>query len=79
MNLDPSRILELIDILLRSLGTRALCIMALLMTFALYAWAMFKDNWLAFAIAGAFGIGVLLPVLLATFYVRRDDHGRTDA
>lgn len=79
MNLDPARILELIDVLLRSLGTRVLCIMALLMTFGLFVAAMWMGNSLRFWIAGAFAIGVFWPVLLAAFYVRRDDHGRTDA
>jgi hypothetical protein len=78
MNLDPAQILEAIDVLLRALGTKVLCIMALLMTFALYAWAMWKGNTLAFLTAAAFGIAVLLPVLLATFYVRGNDHGRTE-
>lgn len=75
MNIDPAKLLELIDVLLRALGTRMLCIMALLMTFSLYASAMYRASWLTFAIASAFALSVLWPVLLATFYSRRNDDG----
>lgn len=59
----PSQVLTLIDILLRSLGMRVVMILTLAMTFALFCWAMWKQTPLAFAVACAFGIGVLWPVL----------------
>jgi hypothetical protein len=49
--------------LLKVLGTKALAFATLGMTFTLYCWAMWRLSVLAFAIAGAFGLGVLLPVL----------------
>jgi hypothetical protein len=67
--------LQLMDILLRALGTRILCLIALVMTFGLFAWAMWRGNLLAFLTAGAFGIGVLWPVLFAGFYTIR---GKSD-
>jgi len=61
--IDPSQLLLLIDTLLRALGTKALTFAALVMTFALFCWAMWLQTLLAFGIAGAFGIAVLAPVL----------------
>lgn len=61
--IDPAQILLLLDVLLRALGTRVLSLIALAMTFGLFCWAMKLQSWLAFAIAGAFGLGVLWPVL----------------
>jgi hypothetical protein len=60
---DQATVLAVIDVLTRALGTRIQTLMALAMTFALFCWAMRLQSWLAFAIAGAFGLGVLLPVL----------------
>ena len=73
MNIEPAQVLRLIDILLRSLGTRTLCLLALVMTFGLFAWAMERGTWLSFAIAGAFGVGVLWPVLLTAMQRKRSD------
>ena len=55
--------LSLVDPLLRAVGTKVLALATLAMTFVLYCWAMRLQNPLAFAIAGTFGAGVLLPVL----------------
>lgn len=60
---DNATVLAVIDMLMRALGTRILTFAALAMTFALFCWAMRLQSWLGFAIAGAFGLGVLLPVL----------------
>jgi hypothetical protein len=46
------------------LAERWLTLISMLMTFGLYAWAMYLASWLHFAIAGAFGITIFLPVLL---------------
>lgn len=55
--------LAMVDPLLRALGTKMLALLTLVMTFALYSWAMRLQSQLAFAIAGSFGAFVLLPVL----------------
>lgn len=68
MNIEPVQILRLIDILLRALGTRLLWLLALVMTFVLFAWAMYKHTWLSFAIAGGFSIVGLWPVLVAGWF-----------
>lgn len=68
--------LQLMDLLLRALGTRVLCMVALLMTFALFVAAMLKGSWLSFAISGAFGLGVYLPALFASLYSRGDGDGK---
>jgi hypothetical protein len=65
-NLD--KVVAAIQVALKVLGARFLTLLALLMTFGLFAWAMFQATWLHFAIAAAFGIVIFLPVLW---------HGRT--
>jgi hypothetical protein len=68
MNIEPVQLLRLLDILLRALGTRLLWLLALIMTFMLFGWAMYVCTWLALVIAGSFAIGVLWPVLLAGWF-----------
>ena len=77
MNIEPAQLLQLMNVLLRALGTRVLCMVALLMTFSLFGWAMYRGSWLSFAVAGAFGFGVLWPVLLASFWTNRGDKDET--
>jgi hypothetical protein len=62
---DTSHLLLVLDVLLRALGQRILAATALVMTFVLFCWAMRLQNPIAFAVAGAFGVGVLWPVLLS--------------
>jgi uncharacterized membrane protein len=54
-----------IDVGLTVLSYRILTLLALLMTFALFSWAMVQGSWIHFAIAGAFGVVIFLPVLMA--------------
>ncbi len=61
---DSVSVMLALDTLLKALGTKALTFVALVMTFALFCWAMWLQSWLAFAIASAFGVGVLGPLLL---------------
>ena len=75
MNIEPAQVLQLMDLLLKALGTRVLCLVALVMTFSLFVLATWRGNWLTFAVAGTFGIGVFLPVLFAGFYTMR---GKSD-
>lgn len=75
MNIEPAQLLRLIDVLLRALGSRITSLIALLMTFGLYSWAMARGTWLSFAMAAAFGIGVLLPVLFVGWH--GSDRGET--
>lgn len=68
--IDQTQVLLVIDTLLNALGKKSLTFVALIMTFALFCWAMRLQSWLAFAIASAFGLGVLGPLLIA---VRKGD------
>lgn len=47
----------------RILAARILAFIALLMVFGLFCWAIYLQTWVAFAIAGTFGITIFLPVL----------------
>jgi hypothetical protein len=58
-----SELARAIDIGLTVLTHRLLTILALLMTFGLFCWAMALGNWVHLAISGAFGMCVFLPVL----------------
>lgn len=60
---EPAKVLAVIDILLRALGMRALAVMTLIMTFALFGYAIYKETILASLVAAAFGLSALLPVL----------------
>lgn len=53
-----------VDVGLNVLTHRLFTLLALLMTFGLFCWAMWLGDWLRFAIAGAFGVIIFLPVLL---------------
>lgn len=55
--------LEIMNLLSRALGTRALIFTALAMTFVLVCWAMFVQTVLTSIVAGCFAGGVLLPVM----------------
>lgn len=70
--------LQLMDLLLKALGTRMLCIVALVMTFGLFVAAMYKGSLLSFEIAAVFGFGVLWPVLLVSYFTtnRGDADGK---
>jgi hypothetical protein len=54
-----------VDVGLTILTYRILTLLALMMTFALFSWAMVQGTWIHFAIAGAFGVAIFLPVLMA--------------
>jgi len=45
------------------LKQRVLTMLALVMTFGLFCWSMALGQWIHFAIAGAFGLSIFLPVL----------------
>jgi uncharacterized membrane protein len=60
-----SELARAVDVGLTVLAHRVLTLLALLMTFALFCWAMFQGSWIHFAIAGAFGMVIFLPVLAA--------------
>lgn len=55
-----------LGIALRALSIRILVILALLMTFGLFAWAMWMQTILACIIASLFGGVIFLPVLIAS-------------
>lgn len=62
-NWNTAQALLILNVLLKALGTKVLALLALAMTFGLFCWAMLLQTWIAFAMAGAFGFGVLWPVL----------------
>jgi hypothetical protein len=53
-----------VDTALSVLNHRLLTLLALLMTFGLFCWSMYQGTWIHFAIAGAFGVAIFLPILL---------------
>lgn len=61
---ELSQLAALVDAALRILSMRLLTLLALAMTFGLFCWAMAGGAWLHFAIAGAFGVSIFLPILL---------------
>jgi hypothetical protein len=60
---------------LRLLSARILAILALLMTFGLFSWAMWMQTTLACIIASIFGGVIFLPVL---FSGTRGGHGENE-
>ena len=58
-----SHILAVVAVALRILNQRVLALLTLFMAFALFCWAMYMGDWLRFAVAGAFGFIIFLPVL----------------
>jgi hypothetical protein len=66
-----SRTTQAIKVAYAILSTRVLALLALLMTFGLFSWAMTKGDWLHFAVAGAFAVTIFLPVLWITFFGER--------
>ena len=51
---------------IKVINDRLLRTLALVMTFALFLWAMIAATWLHFAVAGSFGVLIFLPILFAT-------------
>ena len=62
--MTSSELVVVVDVALRVLNRRLLTLLALGMTFGLFCWAMALGDWLHFAIAGAFGILIFLPILV---------------
>ena len=54
-----------LDAGLRILAARVLAFVALLMVFGLFCAAIWYQTWVAFAVAGTFGVTIFLPVLWA--------------
>ena len=61
--MTSSYLLAVVNIAVRVLNHRLMALLTLIMTFALFCWAMYLGDWLRFAVAGAFGITIFLPVL----------------
>ena len=57
----------------RILAARILAFIALLMVFGLFCWAIYLQTWVAFAIAGTFGITIFFPVLCQAKPQRTND------
>ena len=60
---DIARVVAAVEVAYKMLACKVLAFLALAMTFGLFAWAMYLATWLHFAIAGAFGVCIFLPVL----------------
>ena len=71
---DMGKIVAAVEVAYKVLAARVMAVLALLMTFGLYAWAMIGASPLHFGIAGAFGLTIFLPVLWAT---KAPDKGET--
>jgi uncharacterized membrane protein len=56
-------LLAVVNIAVRVLNHRLMALLTLMMTFALFCWAMYLGDWLRFSVAGAFGFTIFLPVL----------------
>lgn len=67
-----SRTVAAINVAMKILSVKILTLLALLMTFGLFSWAMVRDDVLHFAVAGAFGAGIFLPIL---WFSRGEGHG----
>jgi hypothetical protein len=63
MMTDLSKLVGAIDVALTVLTHRLLTVVALVMTFGLFCWAMVMGTLIHFLIAGAFGLAIFLPVL----------------
>lgn len=61
----PEAFAAALSVALRILSTRALAFVALAMSFALFAWAMWAHEWIAFTTAGTFTVLSFLPALLS--------------
>ena len=68
----------LISAALTVLTHRLLTLVALIMVFGLFCWAMWLNTWLQFAIAGAFGITIFLPILMGE-RKKEISHGEKDS
>jgi Na+/H+ antiporter NhaA len=64
MRMKISDLAFAVDRGLTVLNHRLLTLLALFMTFGLFCWAMVQGSWIHFAIAGAFGVVIFLPVLV---------------
>jgi hypothetical protein len=58
-----SRLVDAVDAALTVLTHRVLTLVALVMSFGLFCWAMYADTWVQAAVAGGFALIVFLPVL----------------
>lgn len=61
---DLVRVVAAVEVAYKVLSARVMAVLALAMTFGLYAWAMFQATPIHFSIAGAFGLTVFLPILV---------------
>jgi hypothetical protein len=58
-----SKLVDAVDAALTVLTRRVLTLVALVMAFALFLWAMYSGTWVQLAVAGAFAALIFLPVL----------------
>ena len=61
--MDLMAITSAIQVAYRVLAEKWLTLASMMMTFSLYAWAMYLGSWIHFGIAAAFGVTIFLPVL----------------
>lgn len=67
MDNQSALFMNILKIALATLGERLFLLLALVMTFLLFTWAIWKENPLAIVAAGIFALCIFLPVLWKTY------------
>jgi hypothetical protein len=71
---DLGQIFAAIQVAYKVLSARLLALLALMMSFGLFCWAMAYATWLHFTVAAVFGVTIFLPVLWGTRGNSGDSH-----
>jgi hypothetical protein len=78
MKVTNFELAQAVHIGLTILSHRVLTLLALLMTFGLFSWAMMQGTVLHFAMAAAFGVCIFLPILFGNIRKPEITHGEAD-
>jgi hypothetical protein len=73
MTLDLVMLANAVQVGLKILSARIMALLGLMMTFGLFAWAMWLGSLNALATAGAFAVVVFLPVLASNRRTKEKD------
>lgn len=77
MEPDISHVVAAIKVAFGILAARFLAALSLLMTCALFGWAMASATWLHFIVAATFGMVIFLPVLWSTRTIGANSDGQS--
>lgn len=61
--MTENKVATVLTLALEALTARAVVILATVMSFGLFAWAMAESSWICLTIAAVFAILVFLPIL----------------